>query len=72
MAIASAVGLVPQTFKRITACYIHSKENLPILLEKLTERFSLKKLEAFAVSPVLGSHIGMGTIGVIYLNNYTL
>jgi len=70
-AIMDLVQLIPQNLKKL---YLFHVGNAP-LTEKLEERIKesgKKTPEKFAVSPVFGCHIGIGTFGIAYLENYSI
>ena len=64
LAVGKAVGLLPDECESIAACYIAEDSRLPIITDKLREKYGLTDIDILPVSPVLGAHIGLGAIGV--------
>lgn len=70
-AIMELAHIIPKSLKKI---YLFSVGESP-LAEKLEERVvsvAQHNPKHFDVSPVFGCHIGIGTIGVAYLENYSI
>ena len=55
---------MPDECESIAACYIAEDSRLPIITDKLREKYGLTDIDILPVSPVLGAHIGLGAIGV--------
>lgn len=68
-AFADAISMLPKKIKKISACFIHDKTHLPLLLKKLNEKISQKICE-FSVSPMFGVHVGVGSVGIATLAEY--
>lgn len=67
-AINELVKLVPATVKKIVVCYVHEAgEWLQKTAELVKKTLSLASVEVAGVSPVVGSHIGIGAVGVAYV-----
>lgn len=67
-AINEMVAEVPKLFKKIYVCYIHEAgEWLNKLILKVNQTFNLNIVEAKQIGPVVGSHVGIGSIGIAYL-----
>lgn len=64
LAVSKAMNLLPAEYDSIAACYIAEDSRLPIITDKLREKYGLTEVDVLPVSPVLGAHIGLGTIGV--------
>ena len=68
-AFSDAITMLPQKIKKISACFIYDKTHLPLLLKKLNEKIN-KKIDEFAVSPMFGVHVGVGSVGIATLSEY--
>lgn len=68
-AIASAVSGLPKKYDRLIACYIGDDKNVEMLKSKLCSELNLPDVEVYPVSPVLGAHIGVGTVGIAVLQS---
>jgi DegV family protein with EDD domain len=68
-AIIEMINNIPKTIKKIYVCYIKDSEFINVVKEKVMALFNLKNVEALAISPVVGSHIGIGAVGVATLEN---
>ena len=69
-ALVELVKSIPDKFKKIYVIYIHESEFLAPLIKKVNERFGLNIIEAKNIGPVVGSHIGIGAVGIACLRNY--
>lgn len=69
-AIADTLNIIPKTVKKICICYIHAEENLPLIKQKVESILGIKNVQEIAVSPVLGSHIGIGAVGIACMEKY--
>ena len=58
---------LPKQFEKIYVCYIHNNQNLQLLADKVKKALDLKNVEIMPVSPVFGSHVGIGAIGIAIL-----
>lgn len=67
-AIIDLINNVPKNFKKLYVCYIHEAgEWLNKLINKVNQNFNLNITEAKNIGPVVGSHIGIGAIGLAYI-----
>lgn len=66
-ALTDMVLLLPKEIDKLYICYIHSKENLDLLVEKIKEILNLTDVKVMPVSPVFGAHVGIGAIGIACL-----
>lgn len=67
-AISEMVSEIPANFKKIYIVYIHEAgEWLNRTINKVNETLNTNIKKAFNVGPVVGSHIGMGTVGIAYI-----
>lgn len=62
-ALSAAVSSIPE-FDKIALCYIYDNGNIAIIKDKIQEKYGLSDIEVFPVCPVLGAHIGVGTVGI--------
>lgn len=67
--IQEIVNNIPKTVKKIYVCHIHHSTWLPKLIERVNKTFNLNIQEGKAIGPVIGSHIGIGAIGIAYMDN---
>lgn len=67
LAISAAINLLPKKFDRLKICYIYDDKLVDTLRDKLEKTFGLEQIEVESVSPVLGAHVGVGTVGIITL-----
>ena len=66
-AVNSAVSKLPENIERIALCYIYDDSNVQVLKDRLQAVRGLSDVDVYPVSPVLGAHIGVGTVGVATL-----
>lgn len=66
-AIAEMVAEIPKAVKKIYVCYIHEAEWLQKIMDKVNQTFNFGITQAKKIGPVIGSHIGIGAVGVAYL-----
>ncbi len=69
-AITDAILLLPKKIKKLYACYIYDKINVPKILEKLKSMLGIEKVEEVCLEPVFGVHVGIGSIGIASLAEY--
>lgn len=69
-AIVDAITLLPKKIKKLYACYIYDKVNVPKILEKLKSMLGIEKVEEVCLEPVFGIHVGIGSIGIASLAEY--
>lgn len=69
-AISELIALVPKTVKKIYVCYIHESKFLQELTDKTRQAFANQNvnIRVGKIGPVVGSHIGIGAIGLAYLD----
>lgn len=68
-ALIELVKGIPQKFKKIYVCYIHESDVLQQLIDKVNKLFNLNILEGKQIGPIIGSHIGVGAVGIACLEN---
>lgn len=66
-AISEMVAEIPKTVKKIYVCYIHEAEWTQKLMDKVNQAFNFGITQAKKIGPVIGSHIGIGAVGLAYL-----
>lgn len=66
-AITDMIMQVPKTFKKIYLLYIHKNDNVQLLKQKVCEMLNVEEPKVLAVSPVFGSHVGVGAVGIATL-----
>lgn len=66
-ALAELIKSVPAKFKKLYVCYIHESEFLSQLIEKVNAAFGLNIAEGKKIGPIVGSHIGIGAVGLAFL-----
>ncbi len=68
-AITELISEVPSTVKKLYVCYIHEAGDwLQKTLEKARNAFSHLTIgEPLNIGPVVGSHIGIGAVGIAYI-----
>lgn len=69
-ALTEMVKSIPQKCKKIYVCYIHESELLKTLINKVNEALKINIVEGKKLGPVIGSHIGVGAVGLATLENY--
>lgn len=69
-AIVEAIAMLPKKIKKMAACFIYEETNLPMLYNKLAAKFPNMKIKKFAVSPMFGVHVGIGSVGIATLAEY--
>lgn len=62
LAVAAAIKL-PE-FERVALCYIHDDKNVAMLKDRMFGKYGMSHIDVAPVSPVLGAHIGVGTVGI--------
>lgn len=67
LAVSSAVSFVKSDFERIGICYIGDDKNVALLKDKLSAKLGLPDIDVEPVCPVLGAHIGVGTVALAVL-----
>ena len=67
-AISDMISAIPKKLNKLYICYIHDKINVPKLMSKIKDKLGLDNVEAVPVSPVFGSHVGIGAFGVAALS----
>ncbi len=68
-AIVEMINNIPKNLKRIYVCYIHESEFISVVKEKVEALFNLKDVKVLEIGPVVGSHIGIGAVGVATIEN---
>ncbi len=63
-AVAAAVSGLPKKVEKISVCYISDDNNVPTVKDGLFKKLGLSHIDVAPVSPVLGAHIGLGTVGI--------
>ena len=67
-AIVEMVNDLPSNIKRLYVVYIHeAPKHLESLVAKIKEKYNIEVKTTQAIGPVIGSHIGVGALGVAYL-----
>lgn len=66
-ALNEMISQLPKKFEKIYVCYIHNNQNLQLLVDKVKTTLNLNNVEIMSVSPVFGSHVGIGAIGIAIL-----
>lgn len=67
-AIHDMVGFVQKPLEKIYVCYIHSKEHVDQIVQKVKSTFGINSVEIMPVSPVFGAHVGIGAVGIATLS----
>ena len=67
--IVEMINNIPKNLKRIYVCYIHESEFVSVVKEKVEALFNLKDVKVLEIGPVVGSHIGIGAVGVATIEN---
>ena len=69
-AIWELISSVPKTVKKIFVCYIHESKYLKELEDKTKQAFANTdvNIRVGKIGPVVGSHIGIGAIGLAYID----
>lgn len=62
-ALSAAIDGIPD-FEKIALCYIYDDGNIATIKPKIEQKYGLENIEVYPVSPVLGAHIGVGTVGI--------
>ncbi|MBQ2863977.1 MAG: DegV family protein [Clostridia bacterium] len=70
-ALNEMVKNIPTNLKKIYVCYIHESEVLQHLIDKVNAALKTNIMEAKKIGPVVGSHIGIGAVGLATLENYS-
>lgn len=63
-ALSEMIANVPKTVKKIYVCYINESEYLQKLIDKVNATFHTNIVEGKNIGPIVGSHIGMGAVGL--------
>lgn len=66
-ALTEIVRAIPEKCKKIYVIYIHESEFISELIAKVNNHLKLNILEAKKIGPIIGSHIGIGAVGVATL-----
>ena len=70
-AISDMISLLPQKLKKLYVCYIYDDTNVDTIKRKL-EQSNIKYDGIVNVTPVFGSHVGIGAIGIASLQEYNI
>lgn len=70
-AISDMIALLPQKLKKLYVCYIYDDTNVDAIKKKL-EQSNIKYDGVVNVTPVFGSHVGIGAIGLASLKAYEI
>ena len=70
-AISDMIALLPQKLKKLYVCYIYDDTNVDAIKKKL-EQSNIKYDGVVNVTPVFGSHVGIGAIGLASLGAYEI
>ena len=68
-AITELVTRVPKNLKKLYVIVIHESEWVQKLIDKVNQAFDLHITHAHGIGPVVGSHVGIGAIGLAYLTH---
>lgn len=68
-AIIDMMNNIPKNLKKIYVCYIQESSFIDTIKNKVMSMFNLKNVEILPIDPVVGSHIGIGAVGVATLEN---
>ena len=63
-AASLAVSYLPEEPERIALVYIHDGKNVDALREKVCKDMEIADIDVIPVSPILGAHVGIGTVGI--------
>lgn len=63
-AAALAVSFLPRDYDRLSLVYIHDGTNVDVLRDRLRRDMEIADIDVMPVSPILGAHIGIGTVGI--------
>lgn len=69
-ALNEMVKNIPTNLKKIYVCYIHESDVLQTLISKVNTALNCNILEAKKIGPIVGSHIGIGAVGLATLEEY--
>jgi DegV family protein with EDD domain len=69
-ALNEMVKNIPANLKKIYVCYIHESDVLQQLIDKVNAALNMSIFEAKKIGPVVGSHIGIGAVGLATLEQY--
>ena len=69
-AISELIASIPKTVKKIFVCYIHESKFIKELEDKTKQAFANTdvNIRVGKIGPVVGSHIGIGAIGLAYID----
>lgn len=65
-AIAKILSFVPEDVKYMTIAYVYKKEKAYKLYEEMKNKYPNINVRIEEVSPAIGSHIGPGTVGLLF------
>ena len=68
-ALTELIKRKKKNFKKLYVCYIHESEFLNQLITKVNDAFGLNIAEGKKIGPIVGSHIGIGAVGIAYLES---
>ncbi len=63
-AASLAVSFLPREYDRLAIVYIHDGKNVDILRSAMRRDMEVADIDVMPVSPILGAHIGIGTVGI--------
>lgn len=63
-AVSLAVSYLPKDIDRIAIVYIHDGKNVDLLRDRLSRDMEVADIDVIPVSPILGAHVGVGTVGL--------
>lgn len=69
MAINDLIAMIPKNVKKVVALCIGSSPFFDSLQQKIKEKFSEISLKINVISPVIGVHVGPGTVGIACLTD---
>ena len=59
-------GTAPLANQTVLICHANCPDNVEFVSKLLRERFGVTDIRAEFIGPVIGSHTGMGTLGLFF------
>lgn len=66
-AITEMIKRIPEKIRRLQIAYIHDNSHVPEIVEKVKTLLGFSEVAVKPVSPVFGIHIGIGAVGIGWL-----
>ncbi len=63
-------GKAPLADQTVLICHAHCQDNVDFISKLMRERFGVTDIRAEYIGPVIGSHTGLGTLGLFFIGEH--